>query len=157
MKSAAQQGVGSGPVRFRSTWAQWAWAVGSVAVGLALAQVVIAMTTSPSAGSTFRPLDFFVVFVATFAVITAMVYHWQGATLTREALLAHNLRPRAIAWPDIESLTVEPLLWTHTVVVRETSGRRTRLRAPSTGPLFWDHDFDAKFQTIIDWHRALRT
>jgi hypothetical protein len=26
MKSAAQQGVGTGPVRFRSTWAQWAWA-----------------------------------------------------------------------------------------------------------------------------------
>ena len=156
MGSVLQEVDGSARVRFRSTWAQWAWAVGSAAAGLALAQLVIALTTSTPTGSSFGPVDFFVVFVGIFAALTALVYRWQGVTLTREALLVHNLRARAIAWSDIQSITVEPLLWTNTLVVRENCGRRTRLRAPSTGPLFWDRDFDAKYRTIGEWYVAMR-
>ncbi|MGB7982017.1 MAG: hypothetical protein WCF36_14650 [Candidatus Nanopelagicales bacterium] len=42
------------------------------------------------------------------------------------------------------------------VIVWETSGRSPFLRAPSTGLLAWDHDFDTKYDTIRAWHHALR-
>ena len=141
-------------VRFRSTWRQWAWVVGSVALAVGLAQsfMLTAGPASTSASGEFFP----VVFVGGYAAMTAAIYHWQGVTLTAEFLQVHSIRPRLIAWRDIQWITIEPLLWTQTVVVLESSGRRTRLRAPSTGPLFWDRNFEAKYRTIGEWYLARR-
>lgn len=76
---------------------------------------------------------------------------WQGVTLTPSALHIHSLQPRAIPWPDIASPSTDRLLGTTYVIVWETSGRSTRSRAPITGLLAWDDDFDAKYQTIRAW------
>lgn len=67
----------------------------------------------------------------------------------------HSLRPRVIPWPDIASLSTDRLLGGTYVIVWETAGRSTRLRAPSTGLLAWDDDFETKYLTIRAWHQAL--
>lgn len=157
MESVQPLMVGSGQVHFRGTRAQWAWLVGSVAVAVALVEVVFALTTSPPPGSTFSPIAFFAFFIGFFAVFAALGFRWQGTTLTHDALVVRTLWPRAIAWPYIASITIEPLHGAQTIVVRETSGRRTRLRSPRSGLGAWDGQFEAKFQTIVDWHQALRT
>jgi hypothetical protein len=94
-------------------------------------------------------------FVVPYAAVTAAIFRWQGVTLSREALTVDGPRPRVIPWPDIEGISLERR-WGGTVVVDETSGRRTRLRAPTTGLLGWDRGFEAKYRTIGEWYRALR-
>lgn len=79
-----------------------------------------------------------------------------GITLTPSAAIVHNLRRRTIPWADIQAIQIEPLLGSRTVVLHEASGRRTRLRAPITGPLSWDRRFEEKFHTIGQWWLAHR-
>ena len=57
---------------------------------------------------------------------------------------------------DIASVSTDRMLGTTYVIVWDASGRSTRLRAPMTGLLAWDRDFEAKYQTITAWHQALR-
>ena len=52
---------------------------------------------------------------------------------------------------DIQAIQPESLLGTTTIVLCEANGRRTRLRAPSTGFLAWDRHFEQKFHTIGTW------
>jgi hypothetical protein len=68
----------------------------------------------------------------------------------------HNLQVRTIRWVDIASVSTDRMLGSTYVIVWEASGRSTRLRAPTTGLLAWDRDFQAKYQTITAWHQALR-
>ncbi|MFJ4829468.1 hypothetical protein ACIP79_06015 [Streptomyces sp. NPDC088747] len=74
-----------------------------------------------------------------------------GVTLTPSAAVVHNLRRRTIPWSDVQAIRVEPVLGTSTVVIYEVSGRRTRLRAPTTGFLAWDRGFDEKFDVLGRW------
>ena len=145
---------GTGSVRIRSTFGQWLWLLVSVTVAIVLTQALLSLFFWGT------PVDQMFVSVATFvavwALVTAPIQHWQGVTLTPTALQVHNLHSRAIPWPDIASLSTQRILGTTTVIVSETSGTRTRLRAPTTGLLAWDRDFDAKYQTISAWHQALR-
>ena len=98
--------------------------------------------------------------VATFAVvwaaITALVFRWQGVTLAPDGLHVHSLRPRTIPWADIAWLSTQRLLGATYVIVWEASGRWTRLRAPTTGLLAWDRDFEDKCRTIGTWQQAMR-
>ena len=46
-----------------------------------------------------------------------------------------------------------------TIVIYEFSGRRTRLRVPATGFLFWDRHFEEKYHAVGEWwleHRMIR-
>ncbi|MEV5849180.1 hypothetical protein AB0M32_45150 [Streptomyces sp. NPDC051985] len=74
-----------------------------------------------------------------------------GVTLTPSAAVAHNLRRRTIPWSNVQAIQVESLLGSRTVVIYEAGGRATRLRAPVTGFLNWDRDFEDKFHTIGRW------
>jgi hypothetical protein len=81
-----------------------------------------------------------------------------GIVLTPSAAEVHNLRQRTIRWSEIQAIQIEPFLGSRTVVLYEISGRRTRLRAPITGFLAWDRQFEEKFHTIGRWwlaHRAI--
>jgi len=71
-----------------------------------------------------------------------------GADLTPEVIDVRNLRRRTIPWRRIQQIRVEPFLFTRTVVLYEYSGRRTRLRAPTTGFLSWDTHFEEKFHIV---------
>jgi len=71
-----------------------------------------------------------------------------GVVLTPWAVEVDNLRRRTIPWSQIQVVRVERTLGTRTVVLYETSGRRTRLHVPATGFLFWDKRFEEKFHTI---------
>lgn len=156
MSALATLAPGAGSVRIRSTFGQWLWLLGTLTVVIALTQAGLAFgfRDAPTAtGPVF-------VSVATFAVVwavpSAILFRWQGVTLTPDALHVHNLPARTIRWPDITAVSTDRSLGSTYVIVWETSGRRTRLRAPTTGLLAWDRDFEAKYQTIATWHQALR-
>jgi hypothetical protein len=74
-----------------------------------------------------------------------------GVTLTQSTAIVHNFRRRSIRWADVQAIRIEPFGGTRTVVIYEVGGRRTRLRAPLTGFLSWDREFDEKFHTIGRW------
>jgi hypothetical protein len=95
-------------------------------------------------------------FAVTWSVLSALLFRWQGVTLAPDALHVHNLQVRTIRWVDIASVSTDRMLGSTYVIVWEASGRSTRLRAPTTGLLAWDRDFQAKYQTITAWHQALR-
>jgi hypothetical protein len=83
-----------------------------------------------------------------FVLITARHF---GVTLTQSTAIVHNLRRRSIQWADVQAIHIEPYCGTRTVVIYEVGGRRTRLRAPLTGFLSRDREFDEKFHTIGRW------
>ena len=156
MNAMTTSAIGTGTVRFRSTFRQWCWLLATVTAAYVLTQGMLELAFR---GSTPTPRQPLVVSAAAFfspwIVGSAVLWHWQGVTLTPSALYVHSLRPRVIGWPDIASLGTDRLLGGTFVIVWETSGRSTRLRAPSTGLLAWDDDFDAKYQTIWAWHQSL--
>lgn len=74
-----------------------------------------------------------------------------GVTLTAETAIVHNLRRRKIRWPDVQLIRVERYMGNRTIVIYEAGGRRTRLRAPISGFLYWDRGFEQKHDVIEQW------
>ncbi|WP_406402726.1 hypothetical protein OH805_26040 [Streptomyces sp. NBC_00879] len=74
-----------------------------------------------------------------------------GVTLTESTAIVHGLRRRTIQWSNVQAVRVERFQGVQTVVIYEAGGRRTRLRAPITGFLTWDHGFEEKFGTVGRW------
>lgn len=74
-----------------------------------------------------------------------------GITLTPSAAVVHNLRRRTIPWSDVQAIRVESSLGSRAVVIYEANGRRTCMRAPTTGFPNWDRSFEEKFHTIGRW------
>lgn len=73
-----------------------------------------------------------------------------GVVLTPDTLVVYNARRRTIAWVDVAEVRIESFMGNRVVVLYEWSGRRTRLRMPTTGFLNWDRRFDEKAQVIWD-------
>ena len=156
MGAAGTGASSTGEIRFRSTPRQWALLVGIVGAAFLVPQLVLALAfaNSPAPG---QPLLIpTLTFLLVWTVGSWIIYRWQGVTLTRDALHVHNLQARTIRWVDIASVSTDRMLGTTYVIVWEASGRSTLLRAPTTGLLAWDRDFEAKYQTITAWHQALR-
>ncbi|WP_245608054.1 hypothetical protein [Streptomyces hokutonensis] len=84
-------------------------------------------------------------------VLDILLPAYFGVTLTESAAVVRNLRRRTIPWADIQSIQIESIMGTRTVVLYEANGRRTRLRSPSTGFLAWDRRFEEKFHVIGQW------
>ncbi|MFK4099597.1 hypothetical protein ACI2L1_05855 [Streptomyces sp. NPDC019531] len=74
-----------------------------------------------------------------------------GITLSQSTAIVHNLRRRTIQWAEVQVIRIEYVLGTRTVVIYEADGRRTSLRAPITGFLSWDREFEEKFHKIGRW------
>ena len=81
---------------------------------------------------------------------------WLGTSLTRRGLVVHAVPPLLIRWEDVHEIEVESLAGISTVVVRHGS-RRTRLVAPTTGPLGRDRDFHDKVRILRTFWAAHRT
>jgi hypothetical protein len=156
MSALATLAPGTASVRIRSTFGQWAWLLGAVTVAIALTQAGMAFAFRGTPGVTEQGLLSVATFAVTWSVLSALLFRWQGVTLAPDALHVHSLQARTIRWVDIASVSTDRMLGTTYVIVWEASGRSTRLRAPTTGLLAWDRDFQAKYQTITAWHQALR-
>ncbi|KPI02346.1 hypothetical protein OK074_5347 [Actinobacteria bacterium OK074] len=90
-------------------------------------------------------------FCAAMLVLGVLLPSYFGVNLTPSAAVVHNFRRRTIPWADIQGIQIESILGARTVVLYEANGRRTRLRAPTTGFLAWDPGFEEKFHVIGGW------
>jgi hypothetical protein len=86
-----------------------------------------------------------------FSVEMFVLSRWCGLTLTQDAAIVRRIGRRTIRWADVSGVEVERRMGTTTVVLYESGGRRTRLRAPITGFLQKDKSFPAKAETIRTW------
>ena len=143
-------------VRFRLTRRQRLSSVAATSLGFLSIILALGNPVEDHSSLVYRIMVVCTTIVIPAGLLGAFLVRWQGATLTPEALRVHNFGSRAIPWRDIQSIAVQPLLGSRTIVVREHSGRRTRLRAPVSGPLYRDPEFDSKFHTIGQWFMARR-
>lgn len=144
-------------VRFRASWQQ------SLPLTLVLGASVLMQLSNPllwghqGAGSLglpsgLRVLSLVMVFLVLFELW--VLGRYVGVTLTREAVVVHNLRRRTIPWTAVAEVAVEPVFGGQRVVLYETDGRRTPLRMPSTAFLSRDRRFADKAATIRSWWLA---
>ncbi|MFF5272732.1 hypothetical protein [Streptomyces sp. NPDC000133] len=88
---------------------------------------------------------------AAMVLVLLILGQYFGVTLTESTAIVHGLRRRTIQWSNVQAIRVEHFQGTQVVVIYEAGGRRTRLRAPITGFLCWDREFEEKFRTIDRW------
>jgi len=82
---------------------------------------------------------------------------WVGTSATRRGLVIHAVPTMVIPWEDVHEIEVELSLGISTVVVHHGESRRTRLTAPTTGPLGRDDEFHEKVRVLRSFwnsHRA---
>ncbi|MEP6761747.1 MAG: hypothetical protein ABJA93_10345 [Sporichthyaceae bacterium] len=82
---------------------------------------------------------------------------WIGTSATRRGLVIHALPSMIIPWDDVHEIEVELSLGISTVVVHHGKSRRTRLSAPTTGPLGRDEHFQEKVRVLRTFWAANRT
>ena len=113
---------------------------------------------APSTGTQHAMIVFSYVVIAFAVLIMALGFLMSqsfGITLTPTEARVHGVRRRTIRWSDVRAVTTEKKLGTRYVILHQAD-RRTRLRAPITGFLITDRDFDAKYHTIGQWWLAHR-
>lgn len=109
---------------------------------------VLGWTTWKPAGS--EPAESLSTWAAMLLVFVILGQYF-GVTLTESTVIVHSLRRRTIQWSNVQAIRVERFQGSQIVVIYEAGGRRTRLRAPITGFLCWDREFEEKFRTIDRW------
>lgn len=84
---------------------------------------------------------------------------WIGTSLTRRGLVVHAVPTMIIPWDEVHEIEVEHQLGIKTVVVHHGTAvrRRTRLSAPTTGPLGRDDAFQDKVRVLRSYWAATRT
>ena len=90
-------------------------------------------------------------------IVMAAATWWIGTSVTRRGLVIHAVPSMVIPWDDVREIEVELSLGISTVVVHHGQSRRTRLSAPTTGPLGRDEQFHEKvrvMRTFLAAHRA---
>jgi len=110
-------------------------------------------TGMPRPGGVAGLVTFWVFLLVLTALLPARRF---GITLTPSVAVVHTLRRRTIPWADVRGIQTESIRGIKTIVLYETNGRFTRLRAPSTGFLAPDRHFEEKFHVIEDWWRTHR-
>ncbi len=75
---------------------------------------------------------------------------WVGTSMTRRDLVIHAVPPLVIPWAEVQQIEVQSQLGISTVVIHHGNGtrRRTRLCAPTTGPLGRDEEFQDKVRVL---------
>ncbi|MBR7835668.1 hypothetical protein KDL01_20500 [Actinospica durhamensis] len=93
-----------------------------------------------------------------FAIEMIVLGYTPGATLTPYEMIAwHGPRRRRIAWDDVEYIEIQKRFGSRVIAIYQRNGRRTQLRAPVTGFLNWDKQFEEKFHAIGQWWLEHRT
>ena len=83
---------------------------------------------------------------------------WIGTSLTHRSVVVHAVPSLVIPWSEVHEIEVERQLGISTVVVHHGAGprRRTRLSAPTTGPLGRDAQFQDKVRVMRTFWAAHR-
>jgi len=91
------------------------------------------------------------------AVMAAATW-WVGTSLTHRGVVVHAVPRLTIPWDEVREIEVENQLGISTVVVHHGIGtaRRTRLSAPTTGPLGRDTQFQDKVRVMRTFWAAHR-
>lgn len=133
---------GGKAVRFTLTWAQRRW---FFYASLWFEAVVIADATLNDGrfGGSWRTA---LVGLVLFAMAAAM--RVVGVSLTDKHAVVHAIPAQRIPWHDVDEVEVEHAFGIKTVVLHHAGGRRTRLNAPTTGPLGRDAEFQTKVGVI---------
>lgn len=140
------------PVRLRLTWSQRRAFVLTVAGFQALVWADALLNDGRLGGSGKTALAGLVL------IVMAAATWWVGTSLTRRGLVVHAVPPMVIPWDEVHEIEVESQLGISTVVVHHGSAgrRRTRLSAPTTGPLGRDADFQEKVRVLRSYWAAHR-
>ncbi len=139
-------------IRLRLTWSQRRAFVFVVLAFQALVWADVMLTDGRYGGSWKTALAG-VVFLG-----MAAATWWIGTSMTRRGLVVHAVPTLVIPWDEVHEIEVESQLGISTVVVHHGSGhrRRTRLAAPTTGPLGHDADFQDKVRALRSFWAAAR-
>ena len=92
-------------------------------------------------------------------MVMAAATLWVGTSLTHRGVVIHAVPWMVIPWEEVHEIEVESQLGISTVVVHhgaEGTARRTRLAAPTTGPLGHDGDFGDKVASMRTYWAAHR-
>lgn len=83
---------------------------------------------------------------------------WIGTSLTQRGVVVHAVPRLLIPWDEVLEIEVEHQLGISTVVVHhgKDARRRTRLSAPTTGPLGRDAEFQDKVRAMRTFWAAHR-
>lgn len=83
-------------------------------------------------------------------LVMASATWWVGTSATRRGLVVHAVPPLVIPWEEVHEIEVSQQLGIKTVVVHHGTvvRRRTRLSAPTTGPLGRDEQFGDKVAAL---------
>ena len=140
------------PIRLRLTWRQRRAFVLTV-VGFQILVWADALFNDGRFGGDERTALAGVVFG-----IMALATWWIGTSLTRRGLVVHAVPPMLIPWDEVREIEVASALGTSTVVVHHgrDAPRRTRLSAPTTGPLGRDAEFHDKVRVLRTFWAAHR-
>jgi hypothetical protein len=91
-------------------------------------------------------------------MVMAAATWWVGTSLTRRGIVVHAVPTLVIPWDEVHEIEVENQLGISTVVVHHGTAapRRTRLSAPTTGPLGRDDQFQEKVRVLRTFWAAHR-
>ena len=91
-------------------------------------------------------------------MVMAAATWWIGTSLTRRGLVVHAVPTLTIPWDEVHQIEVKDQLGIKTVVVHHGTAvlRRTRLSAPTTGPMGRDEDFQEKVRVLRTYWAAHR-
>jgi len=137
-------------VIFRLTWQQ-----------RLIALVIAALPVGVSVLIVFRVrFDALLVTVVAVELVLLGWVSWRlsrvGVDLDEHQAVVRGLVTRRVSWDSVQAVVAEKVLGERRTVL-DTPGRRYRLRAPLTGLLSPDRDFDAKLDALRSWWLAHRS
>ena len=152
---AGSHPAGKPPVRLRLTWSQRRAFVLTVLGFQVLVWVDTLLNDGRLGGSGRTAL------VGLGLMVMAAATWWVGTSLTRRGLVVHALPSLVIPWDEVREIEVEHQLGIRTVVIHHgvvhhgvEVRRRTRLSAPTTGPLGRDAEFQEKVRVLRSYWAA---
>jgi len=143
---------GSRPLRLRLTWSQRRAFVLTVLAFQALVWGDTLLNDGRLGGSRATAL------AGLGLMVMAAATWWVGTSLTHRGVVIHAVPWMVIPWDEVHEIEVESQLGISTVVVHHGKGtaRRTRLAAPTTGPLGHDGEFQDKVRIMRSFWAAHR-
>jgi hypothetical protein len=133
---------GGRAVRYTLTWAQRRWFLYAV-LGFEGLVVTDATLNDGALGGGWGTGSVGIALVG-----MAVAMRFVGVSLTEKHAVVHALPGMRIPWHDVDEVEVEHAFGIKTVVLHHGGGRRTRLNAPTTGPLGRDEAFQEKVGVI---------
>ena len=144
----------SGPsaVRLRLTWAQRRSFVLTVGVFQALVWSDALLNQGRFGGGWQTAL------AGLTLIVMAAATWWVGTSLTHRGVVVHAVPSMVIPWDEVHEIEVESQLGISTVVLHhgKDTSRRTRLAAPTSGPLGYDGEFQEKVRVMRTYWAAHR-